>query len=126
MRITYTLTDQEYADLLAASRPVPLIAIHCGPVQTPQDRANAAWAVLARKRFFDVHTVEKGPTPNTFTAEPILWQRAQQLRAIAEPVGPRHDFWPLIFNVEAVLDGQMMREWHSEEEWIQFCDEALA
>lgn len=75
MRRQFEMTPEDLAGLLEqinAARNAPLIAIHCGPVPSVQEAANAAWADLGKRMGFDGATAL--PTdggPRFFTAEPI-------------------------------------------------------
>ena len=53
----FEMTQADLAELLDAMKPVPLIATHCGPIASVQERANAAWAKLGAKMGFDPMTV---------------------------------------------------------------------
>lgn len=71
-RREYEMTTADYDTLLEAMRPVPLIAIHCGPDLSRQERANCAWQALGDKMGFDGMTVQPHPTKSGhfFTAVP--------------------------------------------------------
>lgn len=56
-RINYEMTEDQLKTLLAAMRPVPLIALQCGMPCSPQENANAAWARLGKDMGFDPMTV---------------------------------------------------------------------
>lgn len=57
-RVNFEMTADDLATLLESMKPVPLIAIHCGPAPSQQERANAAWAKLGAKMGFDPMTVQ--------------------------------------------------------------------
>jgi len=70
-RRVFEMTDDDLKALLEACRPVPLIAMQCGPVSSPQENANRAWCALGDRMGFDGMTVM--PTGNgqkIFTAVP--------------------------------------------------------
>lgn len=56
-RKEFQLNDEQYQELLQACRPVPAIALHCGPISSPQENANRAWCALGQKLGFDGMTV---------------------------------------------------------------------
>ena len=71
MRENYEMTEGDLAALLAACKPIPLIATHCGPVRSAQERANAAWGALGDKMGFDGKTVQPtGKGDRFFSATP--------------------------------------------------------
>lgn len=51
-RQEYLLTQEEVNELLEACKPVPMIALQCGNPVSAQERANAAWEALGKKRGF--------------------------------------------------------------------------
>lgn len=57
-RVNYEMTAEDLATLLESMKPVPLIAMHCGPAPNRQDMANAAWEKLGKKMGFDHMTVQ--------------------------------------------------------------------
>lgn len=71
-RREYEMSEADLAALLDASKPVPLIATHCGPISTPQERANRAWQQLGHKMGFDHMTAKPSSKGQRFfTAEPL-------------------------------------------------------
>lgn len=58
MRTNFEMTDSDLADLLKATRPVPMIALQCGMPRSVQENVNAAWAALGKKMGFDPMTVQ--------------------------------------------------------------------
>lgn len=58
MRTSYEITAADFADLIAAIKPEPMIALQCGAPRSVQERANAAWAVLGKKMNFDPMSVQ--------------------------------------------------------------------
>lgn len=68
----FEMTKEDLAALLDACKPVPLVAIHCGPMVSRQERANAAWAVLGKKMGFDPMTVAPtGKGDRFFSAQEV-------------------------------------------------------
>lgn len=65
-RMGYEMTAADYAELFEVCKPVPMIALQCGPVASPQENANRAWCALGRRMGFDGMTVEPSPTGNRF------------------------------------------------------------
>ena len=58
--------------LLAAMKPVPLIALQCGAPSGPQVDANSAWEKLGAKMGFDWTTARPtGKGDRFFSAEPL-------------------------------------------------------
>ena len=67
----FTMTDEDFANLLKACKPVPLIMLQCGEPRSPQENANYAWHRLGEKMGFKHMTVKpSGKGPKVFTAEP--------------------------------------------------------
>ena len=58
MRKEFEMSEADLAKLLDACRPSRMIALQCGPVTSPQERANAAWDGLGKKLGFKAMTVE--------------------------------------------------------------------
>lgn len=70
MRKKFEMTDAQYEKILDASRPVPYIAAHCGPMASPQETANRAWEELGKELGFKFMTVEGiAGESKAFTAE---------------------------------------------------------
>jgi hypothetical protein len=68
-RKTFTMTDAQHANLLAACSPVPAMWIG-GPPRSVQENANDAWIALGREMGFDGMTVRPaGNNELEFTAE---------------------------------------------------------
>lgn len=68
-RKIFTMTQDDYAKLIEACRPTPLIALQCGMPSNPQENANRAWCELGDRRGFDGMTVEPtGDGALTFSA----------------------------------------------------------
>jgi len=71
MRRDYEMTADDLSALLDAMKPVPMIMLQCGRVQSAQENANAAWAKLGAKMGFDPMTVRpNGRGDRFFSAEP--------------------------------------------------------
>lgn len=72
-RKEFEMTDAEFAELINACKPAPLMYLSGGTpmFRTPQENANAAWARLGEKRGFDGKTVRgvSGKSEKFFTAE---------------------------------------------------------
>lgn len=58
MRTNYEMTADDLTALLDSMKPVPAIMLQCGPLQSVQANANAAWARLGEKMGFDPMTVK--------------------------------------------------------------------
>lgn len=73
MRREYEMTEEQYAMLLEACKPIPCMMVRGYPPQSPQENANAAWATLGRELGFRSLTVKPIPGKSTrcFTAEPV-------------------------------------------------------
>ena len=71
MRKEFEMSEKDREVLMEAMKPVPMIALQCGPPQGPQESANAAWESLGRKMGFEAFTVRhvKGKGSRFFTAE---------------------------------------------------------
>lgn len=71
MRSEFVITQDQMNVLLNASKPVLLIALHCGMPASPQENANNAWQALGLELGFDYMTVEpiSGKSQLHFTAE---------------------------------------------------------
>lgn len=72
-RREYEMSEADMAALLEACKPVQLIAIHAGPISSPQENANRAWQRLGHKLGFNYLTVRKvpGKGERVFSAEPL-------------------------------------------------------
>lgn len=69
-RKEYKLTPEQFAKLIEACRPTPLIMLQCGMPSSPQKNANNAWCALGKELGFDGMTVEGSPKGDRFfTAE---------------------------------------------------------
>ena len=69
-RRNYTLTDEQYDALFQACRPVPYVVVGGTVPSSPQQNANRAWQQLGQEMGFDWETVERGRTPQQFSAVP--------------------------------------------------------
>lgn len=70
-RKVFQMTQDDYAKLIEACRPTPLIALQCGMPPSPQESANRAWCELGDRMGFDGMTVEPaGDGVLVFTAVP--------------------------------------------------------
>lgn len=70
-RKKYRMSDEHYADLMKACKPVVAIALQCGMPSSPQENANAEWAHIGKAMGFRHMTVEPdGPDNRNFTAVP--------------------------------------------------------
>lgn len=70
MRKKFTMTADQHTAILAACAPVRYMVIGGIPPRSPQENANAAWAVLGKELGFDPMTVEPdGADSHHFTAE---------------------------------------------------------
>jgi hypothetical protein len=67
----FEMSQEQLDELLIAMRPVPMIATQCGGQQSPQGKANSAWARLGAKMGFDHMTVrpDRNKGVRFFTAE---------------------------------------------------------
>lgn len=76
MRKEFKLTDKQYDALLEVCRPVPMIALHCGPILSNQKRVNTAWEALGQEIGFDPMTVQPvdGKNEKHFSAEVLAPQ----------------------------------------------------
>ena len=72
-RREFCMSEEDYAELLRACQPVPMIALQCGPVMSTQGDANAAWDRLGRKMGFHGGTAMgvHGKGGRYFTAIPV-------------------------------------------------------
>ena len=62
MRIEFQMSESDKAKLLEACKSGPMIALQCGPVMSPQERANIAWGELGKKMGFKAMTVQPRAT----------------------------------------------------------------
>lgn len=69
----FEMTDEQYAQLLEACKPVPMIALQCGSPRSPQQNANDAWRKLGEEMGFKWDTAHPYPGhgPKVFSAEPL-------------------------------------------------------
>ena len=69
----FEMSQEQMDRLMECSKPVPLIAIHCGMPPSPQANANTAWAALGKEMGFESMTARpiKGKDTKCFTAEAI-------------------------------------------------------
>jgi DNA-binding XRE family transcriptional regulator len=68
----YTITQEQLAKLIEASRPVPYMIFGGREPPSVQECANAAWATLGKEMGFDHMTVRpvSGEPQTVFIAEP--------------------------------------------------------
>ncbi len=87
-RKEFEMTDEDLADLLAACKPVPMIALQCGAPSSGQERANAAWGELGKKMGFSHMTVQpvSGKGGKFFSAE-VCAPKTGGSRDISKPKG---------------------------------------
>jgi hypothetical protein len=72
MKTNFEMTLEDLQELLAAMKPVPMIALQCGTPRSVQENANTAWARLGKKMGFDPMTVaNNGKGDRFFSAEPL-------------------------------------------------------
>lgn len=57
-RCAFEMSADDLAALLSACRSVPMIALQCGPISSPQENANRAWCALGDRMGFEGMTVE--------------------------------------------------------------------
>ena len=70
MRRDFEMTEADLSELLEACKPVPAIALQCGPISSPQENANRAWERLGKKMGFNHMTVRpNGKGDRFFSAE---------------------------------------------------------
>lgn len=72
MRAYFEMTQADLEKLLSAMKPIPAIALNCGPIGSVQERANSAWAELGSRMGFAPMTVQPNNErrdPRFFTAE---------------------------------------------------------
>lgn len=69
----YEMSEEQLQKIMDASEPVPMIALHCGPITSPQENANRAWQELGREMGFKWDTARpiRGEDHRIFTAEPL-------------------------------------------------------
>lgn len=68
--VDFEMTQEQLDKLMAASKPVPLIALQCGMPASPQENANSAWKALGKEMGFDYMTVKpNGKGDRFFSAE---------------------------------------------------------
>lgn len=61
--IEHTLTDDEYAELMAACEPVPYMVFGGVGPSSPQENANRVWQRFGRKHGFDWCSVTPSKRP---------------------------------------------------------------
>ena len=54
-----------------------------------------------------------------------LLELVKQLRAIAQPIGPLHSFWDVIFDIESFIEGKETLIQKTAEEWIVYAENIL-
>lgn len=83
-RVNYEMTEEDFEQLLDASRSTPVMYLPGGiPMRgTPQENANAAWAQLGKKMGFDHMTVQPIPGKGSrfFSAVPTETEAARKER----------------------------------------------
>ncbi len=69
----FEMTEEQYKELLDASRAVPYLVMNGSEPTSPQENANAAWRRLATELGFIWDTVEPAPGkgPRCFRAQSI-------------------------------------------------------
>ncbi len=74
MRSEYTMTDQQQATIMEASKPVPYMVFGGKEPRSPQENANAAWRALGEELGFDSLTVQPVPGKDDrhFTAQELV------------------------------------------------------
>ena len=72
MRKTYTLTNEEFANLCSLSIPAPMMRVGNVITPSPEEAVNGFWERLAKEKGFDVETIQcDDPTKPIFTAIPL-------------------------------------------------------
>lgn len=71
MKQQFEMSEEQHAQLLKASQPVPLIALQCGMPRSPRDNAMRFWQKLGKELGFEWDSARPAPgMPNRFfTAE---------------------------------------------------------
>ncbi len=70
MRKNFEMTQAQLEKLYEAGKPIPLIAIHIGRMESVQERANRTWEELGKEMGFDYMSVKPtGQGDRFFTAE---------------------------------------------------------
>ena len=72
MKRNYEMSEEQYAKIMQACEPVPLIMLQLGMPRSPQERANDAWEALGKEMGFQHMTVGPDNSGNErcFIAEP--------------------------------------------------------
>lgn len=79
------MTQEDLDKILDACKPVPMIMLQCGMPESPQERANRAWAELGSRMGFDSMTVEPtGEGNRFFTAVPSETEQERKEREARE------------------------------------------
>lgn len=65
-RQDFEMTEADLAELLEATKPVPLIMLQCGKIYSPQEMANSAWAALGDRMGFEHMSVRPSMKGNRF------------------------------------------------------------
>lgn len=68
---TYQLTDDEYNELLEASKPTPYIVIGGREPEGPYEKVMRIWKRISVRVGCDWQTVGPGPTEKEFCAQPL-------------------------------------------------------
>lgn len=80
------MTDAQLDAILNSCKPVPMIMLHIGSPESPQERANRAWEKLGKEMGFDSTTIQpvEGKDYHFFTAVPREPEEARQARIHSE------------------------------------------
>lgn len=75
MNKEFTMSEDDYKELVEAGKSVPYMIVGRSAPSSPQERANAAWQRLGKKLGFAWDTVSPlpifGPGARTFLATPL-------------------------------------------------------
>jgi len=93
----FTITDEEYAEIIAASQPTPVMMIGGSVGNSPQENVNAVWKRLAKKYAVAWDTIRPyGSNPRDLTAEENIEPQklGRAVNIVLAPVGdtPSHTF----------------------------------
>lgn len=70
--IEYEMSDEDYQQILTASRPVRYMIVGGVEPASPQENANRAWQSLGARLGFDWLTVQRGRDERHFMAVPVV------------------------------------------------------
>lgn len=71
-RKVFTMTQEDYDEIIKACQPVPMIMLQCGRASSAQENTNRAWRDLGRRMGFDGMTVRPYQNnPLEFWAVPL-------------------------------------------------------